>query len=272
MDLKNLDNMTHFLKQPGNMEKTFVLMCKQGNIETVNRFLLLGMNPNVLNGKGLDLAFKEKRYDVCKLLIEKGANHNYDHDFLLRSSAVQGDLDFVKYLLEKGADISANNGEALKKSFELFTKYENDNYFHIAEALLAHDPVKAKKFERELWIIAVETLASPLLQLMMKYIPNVNVHYDNEYALIVMSQCNNLETVKMLVERGADVHAYSEMALNDATSRGHIDVVKYLVEDCGSDFLVDDRKVFKTAQFFGRQEIFDYLTQKEQELDESLGA
>ena len=29
MDLNDLDSMTHFLKQPGNMEKTFVLMCKQ---------------------------------------------------------------------------------------------------------------------------------------------------------------------------------------------------------------------------------------------------
>lgn len=271
MESKNLDNMAHFLKQLGNMDKTFVLMCKQGNIETVNRFLLLGMNPNVLNTKGLEVAFLAKRYDVCKLLIDKGANHNMDFDFLLRSSVVQGNVEFVQYLLDKGVDISSNNGEALKKSFEFFTKFESDAYYHIATMLVNHDPLKAKKYERDLWMIAVETSASPLLRLMMEKIPNINVHYDNESALILMSQSNNLPTIKMLIERGADVHAYSEMALNDAISRGHINVVKYLVEEAGADFLVDDRKLFNTAGFYGRTEILEYLTQKEQELDQSLG-
>lgn len=271
MDLNNLDNMTHFLKQPGNMEKTFILMCKQGNIETVNRFLLLGMSPNVLNTKGLEVAFLAKRYDVCKLLIEKGANHNIDHDFLLRSSVVQGNVEFVQYLLEKGVDIGENNGEAIKKAFEFFTKFENDNYFHIATMLINHDVSKVKKYERELWINAVENSASPLLRLMMEKIPNINVHYDNEYALVIMAQSNNLPTVTMLVERGSDVHANGEMALNDAVSRGHINVVKYLVEEAHADFLIDDRKIFNTALFYDRQDIFEYLTQKEQELDLSLG-
>lgn len=270
MDLNNLDKMTHFLNKPGNMEKTFVLMCKQGNIETVRRFLLLGMNPNALNDKGLEVAFKENRFDVCKLLIENGANHSFDFDFLFRSSVVQANVEFVQYLLEKGVNIGANNGEALKKSFELFTKYENDDYFHIADMLVSHDPVTAKKFERDLWIIAIETLASPLLRLLMEKLPHVNVHYENEYALITMAQSNNLKTVQMLIERGADVHAYNDMALNDAVSRGHFDMVKYLVEEAGADFLVEDRKVFNTAMFYERTDILEYLTQKEQELDASL--
>ena len=260
-----------FLKQPGNMEKTFVLMCKQGNIETVRRFLLLGMDPNVLNNKGLDVAFDAKRYDVCQVLIEGGANHNFDNDFYFRSSVVQGNVEFVKYLLSKGVNIAANDGEAIKKTFEFHIKYENPNYFNIAELLIEYDSKSVKKYERDIWLGCVKLMDSASLRLLMEKLPGVNVHYDNEWALLEMAQANNIKTVKMLIEHGADVHAWNDGALDGAIQCGHIDMVKFLVEECGANILANDRKMFTSAAFYERTEILDYLEQKESEIDESFG-
>ena len=61
----------------------------------------------------------------------------------------------------------------------------------------------------------------------------INVHI--LYALpLRCAACNgHLEVVKYLIEEcGADVHAFDDSALHLANGKGHLEVVKYLVEDC----------------------------------------
>ena len=64
-----------------------------------------------------------KRYelsnvDTFKYLLEKGANIHADNDSALRWSAEKGYLDVVQFLVEKGANIHANNDYALICSAE----------------------------------------------------------------------------------------------------------------------------------------------------------
>ena len=47
-------------------------------------------------------------------------------------------------------------------------------------------------------------------------------------SLIKAVESGNLETVKFLVEKGADVHADDDWALCWSASNGHLEVVKYL--------------------------------------------
>lgn len=48
--------------------------------------------------------------------------------------------------------------------------------------------------------------------------------------LIWASGNGYLELVRLLLERGADVHAYNDLALRWASRMGHLDIVKLLLE------------------------------------------
>ena len=51
--------------------------------------------------------------EVIKYLLENGANIHADNDYALRISAEMGYLEVVKYLIEKGANIHAEDDESL---------------------------------------------------------------------------------------------------------------------------------------------------------------
>ncbi len=60
--------------------------------------------------------------------------------------------------------------------------------------------------------------------------------------LIVASQDGNLDVVKYLVSRGANIHAEEDWALCQAANNGHLDIVKYLKLQERKDELSNDRR------------------------------
>jgi ankyrin repeat protein len=56
----------------------------------------------------------------------------------------------------------------------------------------------------------------------------------NDYALGCCAEMGHLEMVKYLVEQGADIHAKDDSALRWSAEKGHLDVVDYLMEQ-GAD-------------------------------------
>ena len=56
--------------------------------------------------------------DIVKYLIEHGANIHANNDAALGTSAAAGHLSIVKYLVEHGANIHANNDYALRITTE----------------------------------------------------------------------------------------------------------------------------------------------------------
>jgi len=53
---------------------------------------------------------------MVKYLIEKGADIHADEDYALRSASKKGNLRIVKYLIKNGADINAKDDDALKNA------------------------------------------------------------------------------------------------------------------------------------------------------------
>ena len=97
---------------------------------------------------------------------------------------------------------------------------------------------------------------------------NLSIEEKNN-ALIKASKDRNLETVKALIESGADVNAdykFSDLGggtvLMYASSTGQIEVVKYLIE-AGAD-IEDDygRTALDLARRNGHTEIVEYLESK----------
>lgn len=271
----NLLNDTEF------MEKSFVTMCKQGNIETVRRFLLKGINPDVLHGNGLHYAFEEGRLDVCELLIENGADFRKQYDFYLRSSVVQGFSDFVKYLISKGADVNANRAESFYQAYYMHTHTSDPIYLEIAEILI-NAGINVKLREKEAWLVCAEAYNSVALTHMITHIPNVNIHYDNEYALLKFIVPSNDvspdfegfdDMVKLLISKGADVHVDTDEPLARACGLGNFPLVKYLVEEAGADIHADigSTKIFEAAASHEQDEILEYLEEKSAEMAKALG-
>ena len=125
---------------------------------------LKGMNPKEKQMSSLNLLLVKKAekgdLNEVKYLVEKGADIHAESEYALRMSARYGRLNVVKYLVEKGADINANSDNALEES-----------------ALSGH-----------------------------------------------------LSIVKFLVEKGADIHAHNENALWYSVGWMHLDIAKYLIE------------------------------------------
>ncbi len=122
--------------------------------------------------------------------LEKGANVSAREDEALRTAAFFGYFDIVKYLVEKGANVSAREDEALRQA-----------------AMKGHLDVVKYLVEKGADVSA----------------------RDND-ALILAAYFGHFDVVRYLVEKGADVSARDNEALRWATKRGHTDIVRYLTE------------------------------------------
>ena len=65
----------------------------------------------------------------------------------------------------------------------------------------------------------------------------------------------NINTFEYLIQEGVDIHAYNEMAMENAAETGHLDVIKFLI-DKGADIHADNNWAFR----YGTKEIKEYLT------------
>lgn len=80
-------------------------------------------------------------------------------------------------------------------------------------------------------------------------------------ALRMASELGHTEIVKILVENGADVHAYNGGPLRWASRSGHLEIVKYLVEK-GAHVNAYYSMAFQWAAELGHIETVKYLIEK----------
>jgi len=90
---------------------------------------------------------------------------------------------------------------------------------------------------------------------------NVDLRYNNDYALRLASELGRLSVVQFLVEKGADIHVYRERVFKSASENGHLSVVKYLLER-GADIHTDSDYAIKFASLNGHLPVVKYLTEQ----------
>ncbi len=84
-----------------------------------------------------------------------------------------------------------------------------------------------------------------------------DVHADNDFLLRWAAGNGHLEIVKYLVKHGADIHAVDDFALRMAAVGGYLEVVKYLVEH-GTD-VNDDTLSYVSRN--GHHQVVKYFKQ-----------
>ena len=87
-------------------------------------------------------------------------------------------------------------------------------------------------------------------------LPTIN----KEDVLIEASKIGNLKAVKYIVEQGADIHAWSNLALRMASENGHLNIIKYLV-DKGTNIHAQDNYALRWASLRGHLNIVKYLVE-----------
>lgn len=185
-----------------------------------------------------------KNEDVNQFLPEQ--NHT-----LLEYATMGGVLEVVKFLIENGADPAVYSGEwlSLVELAAMHGRLDTIKY------LLTND-ICRKEFEKDNSAIVAAYNGFPEV---VKYLIEQGKDIDAEQdyhdgdgpiegftALRAAAQENQVETVKLLCEMGANVNVQGDdTPLYSAASEGHFEVVKVLI-DYGAD-VNNDQSVGGTA-------------------------
>jgi len=88
----------------------------------------------------------------------------------------------------------------------------------------------------------------------------------NKYNLNMLLQkgslLGDLQEVADLIKDGADVHSWDGLPLRYASEKGHLEVVKYLVERVNADVHRDEDSALRYACLCGQLEVVKYLISK----------
>lgn len=168
-----------------NSTALHILGCKQGSCPAVRLLLNLGANVDINNIDGdvpLDSAIRSGNVGVVQLLVDHRSNVNHKNVYgstpLHEASTIsfEGYTEIVEILLKNGADVNA----------------QDDSGNTPLHQLALHP-----RHEEKLVFLLVCNSQSPL---------NVNLkNNDGEIPLFFAIQNNQLDIVKLLVERGSDV-------------------------------------------------------------------
>ena len=85
-----------------------------------------------------------------------------------------------------------------------------------------------------------------------------NIHASDDYALCQTAKNGHLEVVRLLIESGVNVHVRNDCALRWASANGHLEVVRVLLEH-GADVHACDDCALLWASANGHVKVVEYL-------------
>jgi len=144
--------------------------------------------------EGFMYAAKEGHINAMKYLVEHGVDFHLNQKAALEAAVTKGCLNMVKFLCKE----------------EVGDKYDYSYLFRIAISRGHLEILKYFVHERLVNIL----------------------HEDRKISLVTLaSGCNQLETVKFLIQEGADLHKGDESALITAAEAGYFALVQYLLHE-----------------------------------------
>ena len=145
--------------------------------------------------------------------------------------------------------------------WKLYEPYPNEIYLYV-DSLSKEDKKEIKnKHLKELIELGINKFSIKInnLGLLQYLIENNFISKDD--ALIYASSKGHLEVVKYLVDHGANVNAQDDYALRSAARNGHLDVIKYLVGH-GANVNAQDDGALIWASLKGYTDIVNFLEEK----------
>ena len=188
-------------------------------------------NFNVLN------EFVEERFNLTIKIGQKDMKYISMSDSLERA-AEDGDINEVKRLISKGADVNKGNAIGFTPLISASYKGHLDIVTYLVEECQA-DVNKVDKENESPLALACSGQHFAVIDYLYKRGADVNVA-DNENCtpLYIASQEGRKEVMRLLIRYNADVNTvsdYSTTPLTDACETGRLDLVKILIEEGHAD-------------------------------------
>ena len=211
-----------------------------------------------LDDNALFTAYKEGRVDVIELLLECGSAPTDASAFntlcptLLVEACIHGQFEVVKLLLEYG--LRANGADQFGRSPLIAACYPSDTEYSKCD--YCYKPWK---------YVPPSTLSSPpfdLVKLLIAHGADVNIKCKYYTPLVAATLAGDIETIKFLLQQGADVGAvsplYNEPAILSACRQGSVDSVK-LLRSYGAELSTKTAQALVIASMDGHLDLVKWL-------------
>ncbi len=193
-----------------------------------------------------DLEAVRKLVEADPLLVNADDEHKWRPIF---HASLKRHAEVVRYLIDRGADLSAHNGGVLHYASEVPDNKEIVRLLVQFGAMDAHVQ-PTSDLSRQLFA-ALFLGESQRLAALLKFHPNLATDLDGrgDAPLHHAARCGETEIVKLLLDAGADVHGTTprgHTVLYCAGGHGHVEAVELLLSR-GADpdvrFTHDDKKL-----------------------------
>ncbi|KAJ3086524.1 hypothetical protein HK102_012988 [Quaeritorhiza haematococci] len=175
---------------------------------------------------------------LAELLFRRGANIHMHNDAALKLAISSGDVELVRFLLNHGVDdihpemmFCAIFAAAATGNLDLIRMRLD----HGTDIHLDNDSI----FPTAAGLIAAGMNSDLLLRLVRRQIGKTVNNLVMRLTEGVIANNKKLDLLDLLLERGADVHARGEAALQASIACKHVDMVRFLLDRGANVFDID---------------------------------
>lgn len=232
-----------------------------GHLDIVRLLLRQGGMGGARDKALCSAAFNGKTEIVRLLLKQDGVNAAAYDNLALRFAAEKGHHEIVRLLLEQDrVDAAAKNNLPLRLSI-------GNSHIETVALLLEHG-VRAGEDAEEMLCKAAYRNCPEIVRLLVEK-GGINNSAQKNAALFVAAEFGHAETVRYLLDHGADMAAGDHRALHVAASRGKEKVVRILFER-GADIKAWDEQLLRGALSHNHMALAQLLYERQAELYHSL--
>ncbi len=146
-DEGNIGAVMNLVDEMGEMEDRLFFFAQSGDLGKVKHYESLGCNLRQNDDALLKTAACGGQVDVMRYLIEKGADVHAEGDKAISLASAQGYLQSVQYLIAQGADVNVaiERGKDDVRDWAMAYKKAHDLHQHLSEALPQHEASTSKR-------------------------------------------------------------------------------------------------------------------------------
>lgn len=219
-----------------------------GHTARVTNLLQNGACAHAENNAALKICVEKRFINVARKLLEYGADpnvsimvHNNVELSLLVYGIINVDAKMVALLLEHGADVHANNNEALRRSVKYERRKDIEKYLHVLGDA-GNIPELTPGAENLFDIMEDECLE--IITVLLEHGADIHVNDDEPLRTNILTLCPKI--IVVLLEHGADVHANDDEALRSSVKHGHTETVQVLLEH-GANVCANNDEALRTS-------------------------
>lgn len=244
---------------------TWLFSDKYNPIDIVEYLLKLDVYLYDNNARFLEYVAERGRLDLVQIMIKKNEDWSLIPDATpVHSAAQNGHIKVVRFLVEQGFDINAENPSWFYHHTPLAKASEN-GHFEIVKYLVEQGADVNKGSNHDINPLSSASKNGHFE--IVKYLTEkgANIHIKYEYALRSASEKGHLEIVKYLIHRGADIHTSDQRyssepdSVETAIGNNQLEIVKYFVE-LGENLYTEKReKIIIHCAEWGYLDMVKYL-------------